>query len=393
MLEEFRELCALCPNRSPDGECRPHRDCLPQMEVHYQPIVRLGTGRILGAEALVRCRPSPAGLLPPSEFIPETENSGFIHELGAWVLARALSESSAWQSVPLLAVNVSAVQMSDHLLPGAVGRLLRAARRPAPQLILEVTESSIAAENAAFLNQLRASGVKLALDDFGTGFSTLDVLRRSPFDYIKLPREFVSGVADKGVDATIARAIIGLAGSLGIEVIAEGIEAPEQAVRLQQLGCRLGQGFYYSKAIPGASFAALPQSIGGCFRAKVGTGRRALVVDNEDPARRAVARTLESVDFDVTQAADGKAALAAAADALPDLAVIEMNLPDLSGAEVLRRLRADGAPRFPIIKVSGKGVQARAHARGMLSGAIAHLIKPIFPAELIATADAVLRAA
>jgi EAL domain-containing protein (putative c-di-GMP-specific phosphodiesterase class I)/CheY-like chemotaxis protein len=392
MREEYRALSALCPNRAPDGNCRPHRGCLSQMELHYQPIVGLGSGRVLGAEALVRCRPTPDGLLPPSEFIPETESSGFIHELGAWALSRALAESTAWPSVPVLSVNVSTVQLSDRDLASKVDRLLTAAHRPAPRLVLEITESSVAPENAAVLEELRARGVKLALDDFGTGFSTLDALRRTTFDYIKLPREFVTGIATTTADATIARAIIRLAGDLGIEVIAEGIESGEQAVRLQQLGCRLGQGFRYSEAISAAAFGRLPDTLGACPRPKVGTGRHALVVDDHDPARRALVRTLENAEFEVTPVADGRAALVAAGVARPDLAVIEMSLPDLPGPELLRRLRHQGGPPFPVIHVSGRTVPARDRVRGRLSEAVAYLTKPIFAGELIATAEAVMRA-
>jgi len=393
MSDKYRALCALCPNLASDGNCRPHRECLSQMEVHYQPIVRLGSGRVSGAEALVRCRPTPGGLLPPSEFIADAESSGFIHELGAWVLARALAESAAWPAVPILSVNVSAVQMSDPQLASKVERLLKASGRPPQRLVLEITESSVATENPQVLDELRALGIKLALDDFGTGFSTLDALRRSTFDYLKLPREFVTGIAGTTNDATIGRAIIRLAASLGIEVIAEGIETSEQAARLQQLGCRLGQGFRYSEAISAERFGELPETLGACRRPKLGTGRHALVVDDHAPARRAVAQALEGADFDVTQAADGKEALLAAASISPDLAVIEMNLPDLRGPALLRQLRQEGGPRFPVIHVSGKAVPARDRARGLFSDAVAYLTKPIFAGELLATAQVVLRAA
>jgi diguanylate cyclase (GGDEF)-like protein len=222
------------------------------LSLHYQPLVDLADGRPVGAEALLRWNHPRRGPVPPDVFVPVAEETGMITELGAWVLREAAEQLARWRlDVPGLgmSVNVSARQVMDPALAGEVAGVLAATGLPASALTLELTETVLAADPAAALRQLhtlKREGVRLSIDDFGTGYSSLSYLRRLPVDQIKIDRSFVAGL-DGGThgteDLAIVRAVIDLSRSLGLEVVAEGIETDAQAAILRELGCHLGQGF------------------------------------------------------------------------------------------------------------------------------------------------------
>lgn len=234
-----------------------------ELELHYQPKVRLGDDRPCGLEALVRWRHPSHGLVPPGEFIPVAEESGIIDRLGDWVLAEACRQIAAWQAagaaVLPVAVNISARQLQTGNLEDRLGELC-ASHGIEPRLLeMELTESSVMAnpEYAAGLcRRLRERGVRIAMDDFGTGYSSLAYLLRLPIDTLKIDRSFVMNVDRGGSEAQIVRTILALAASLSLEIVAEGIETREQAAFLRACGCPLGQGYFYSRPLPAAAIAA-----------------------------------------------------------------------------------------------------------------------------------------
>ncbi|MBX3702427.1 MAG: EAL domain-containing protein [Steroidobacteraceae bacterium] len=227
-----------------------------QFLIHYLPTVDLRSGYLLGVEALLRWQHPARGLIGPMEFLPVAERSGQIVTLGRWVLAQACREVRVWQArLPegrqvRVSVNVSAVQLAQSDICADVENALRISSLDAGNLAIELKESVLMqnGEDAlATLNQLRKLGVRIAIDDFGTGLSSLSYLHRFPIDILKIDRSFVEQLDRIEDGAGLARAIITLGETLGLEVVAEGIESEQQQSRLVELGCVAGQGYYYSR--------------------------------------------------------------------------------------------------------------------------------------------------
>jgi diguanylate cyclase (GGDEF)-like protein len=220
-------------------------------DVHYQPIVELGTGRVTACEALVRWLDGPRGCVNPGSFIPVAEEMGVIVPMGRSILERACREAERWPAVggaaPAIHVNVSPVELRDpHFLTGVAGALDRSGLRP-HRLVLEITEGVVLRDpekSIAILHELRGLGVQVALDDFGTGYSSLSHLRSLPIDWLKIGKPFVDAVDEGGLDRPFVRMILELAEDLNLGVVAEGIEHTGQLAALRQLGCGYGQGFY-----------------------------------------------------------------------------------------------------------------------------------------------------
>ncbi len=224
-----------------------------ELSIFFQPIVDLETGRIRAFEALVRWFHPEKGELRPDEFIPVAEETGAIITLGNWITAQAAKAAAQWPDDITIAVNLSPLQIRA---PGAaLGILtaLRDAKLSPHRLELEITETVLLehSENTeAFVAELAAAGVRFALDDFGTGYSSLGYLNKYPFSKIKVDRSFVSGAnAGKKSDAII-RAVSGMGSTLGMEIVAEGLETVEQVEAVRAAGCTLGQGYYFSRAVP-----------------------------------------------------------------------------------------------------------------------------------------------
>jgi len=235
-----------------------------ELEIHYQPQVVLANGRIVGVEALMRWNHRGRGWISPGQFIPIAEDSELIHPLGEFALAEGCRRIRAWNDAGFaslrLAVNVSAQQFRSAGFVEAVGRALRAAELEPACLELELTESVLVEnreEAADILKRLKALGVQIAVDDFGTGYSSLSYLSRLPIDCLKIDRSFVSRVHEKGHDAAITQAVISLAHSLAVRVIAEGIETAEQLEFLRTHRCDQGQGYLFSPAVDPEAMAKL----------------------------------------------------------------------------------------------------------------------------------------
>ncbi|MCB0062986.1 MAG: EAL domain-containing protein [Caldilineaceae bacterium] len=237
--------------------------------LYYQPQIDLNTGEFRGAEALLRWQHPERGFVSPADIIPVAEESGLILPLGEWVLQEACRQAVAWQAAGLppirIAVNLSAAQFQTADLVQLVAKTLATSNLDPRYLELEITESLLMedVEKAiAVLQQLRAIGTSIALDDFGTGYSSLSYLKRFPLQYLKIDRSFVSGIPEDSNDQAIVHAIVALAQSLQLAVIAEGVETEAQARYLQQIGCAMFQGYYSSRPVPAAEFVRLWQETG-----------------------------------------------------------------------------------------------------------------------------------
>jgi EAL domain-containing protein (putative c-di-GMP-specific phosphodiesterase class I) len=234
----------------------------------YQPVVELATGAIVGVEALVRWQHPTWGLLQPGQFIPLAEETGQIERIGRWVLAKACRQARAWQTQfadpPVVAVNLSTQQFQRPDLVEVVSFMLRETGLDPGLLKLEITESAVMADAkmaVATLQRLKGLGVGLAIDDFGTGYSSLNYLRRFPVDALKIDRAFVAGLGLDAGDAAIVEAVIGLAHTLGLQVVAEGIETAEQLGLLRTMCCEQGQGYSFWHPQPATTIEGLLENV------------------------------------------------------------------------------------------------------------------------------------
>jgi len=227
-----------------------------EFEVHYQPIVVLHTGAIVGVEALVRWRHPERGLILPGEFIALAEETGVILPLGSHILHEACAQVARWRrggAADLeVNVNISAKQLASRQLVQEVSSALAKAGLDPDALMIEITEGTLLDNQAVVgrLHELKTLGVKIAIDDFGTGYSSLNYLRRFPVDYLKLARPFVEELGSSPDQERLVAAILRLGAALGLETVAEGIERESQLDRLRALNCRYGQGFLYSRPLP-----------------------------------------------------------------------------------------------------------------------------------------------
>ncbi|HEY0941820.1 MAG TPA: EAL domain-containing protein [Steroidobacter sp.] len=241
-----------------------------ELELHYQPKVHVTSGHISSTEALIRWRHPKRGLVPPGDFIPLAEETGLILQIGEWVLRQACRQAREWQLQGLapvrVAVNMSALQFRQKNLVDIVQSALADADLEPTYLEIELTESAVmhnAASSAAILERLSRIGVHISIDDFGTGYSSLSYLRRFPLDKLKIDRSFIKDVVANPEDAAIVHAIISLAHSLRLKVIAEGVETEQQLQLLRDLGCDQYQGFFCSPAMSADEFAEMIRAHNG----------------------------------------------------------------------------------------------------------------------------------
>jgi diguanylate cyclase (GGDEF)-like protein/PAS domain S-box-containing protein len=234
-----------------------------EFRVYYQPKVDLHTGNIVSLEALVRWQHPKRGFVSPGKFIPFAEETGLIEPLGKIVLETACRDAVRWQTEaePLVvAVNLSAIQFRNPNLVQEVADILSKTGLPPEALELEITESAVLGDvNATIetLSELKSLGIRLAIDDFGTGYSNLGHLRRFPVDVLKIDQSFVRGMSGNHDDTPIVEAVVSLAKALNLHVVAEGVETAQQMEQLKEMGCDLGQGFYFAKPLSNADIETM----------------------------------------------------------------------------------------------------------------------------------------
>ena len=232
--------------------------------LYYQPKVHLRTGKIVGAEALIRWHHPLRGAISPAQFIPIAEECGFIVPIGRWVLHQACTQARAWQDAGLpslrIAINVSAVELRASDFVEGVRTILNDTGLPPQSLELELTETFLMQDStsmAAVLYALKDIGVQIALDDFGTGYSSLSYLKKFPISELKIDQSFVRDLTSDVDDASIVSAVIGMGKSLHMRVVAEGVETREQLAFLQAHHCQEGQGLYFSQPLTAEEFTEL----------------------------------------------------------------------------------------------------------------------------------------
>lgn len=391
---ETREDCARPGDRElaravPEG----------QLRLHFQPKVSLTTGRVVGVESLVRWEHPERGLLGPGEFIEDAERTGLIVELGSWVLGEACAVGRAWAERAgdegfLVSVNVSPYQF-DPGFRTVVDEALAASGLPARNLCLEITETLLLRDiegASRLLAGFRAMGVRVAIDDFGTGYSSLAYLKRLPIEELKIDRSFVAGLGVDESATAIVAAVMAMAHALGEVVVAEGIETEDQMIRLQDMGCDIGQGFLFSRPLPASELDAFLRShasegvaVPGGPRWLAGSGMPIVVVADDSPVLRQLASvSLSAGGFTVFEASNGLEALELADRVAASCFILDIQMDGLDGFETCRQLRRQpgGHQRTIIMVTSQSSADDKAKAFGL--GADDYLVKPFAPRDLLA---------
>lgn len=247
----------------------------------YQPIVDLQANRLAGAETLIRWRHPVRGLVPPDQFIPLAEQTGLINEIGLWVLDQACAQLAAWQAAGQdlhISFNVSARQIPDGLPPSALQEALQRHGIAPHRLALEITEGVFIDDMDRALRWLDAVhhfGVRVYLDDFGTGYSSLSYLKRFPVDTLKVDKSFVRDMQERGNERSLVEAVVAMANSLDLDVVAEGVEEPQQAQILRDMQCRYAQGYYFSRPVPIDNFSTAAERVAFLLAEANSSGRDA----------------------------------------------------------------------------------------------------------------------
>ena len=368
-----------------------------QFRLDFQPKVSLESGHVVGAEALLRWDDPGRGLVPPLEFIALAEETGLIVPIGTWVIEEACRRVVQWdrrfprRPALVVSVNVSGRQFGPDLVD-AVAAALAASGADPGQLCLEVTESVLMGDAdaaAGILRQLAATGVKLSIDDFGTGYSSLAYLKQFPLHELKIDRSFVTGLGDDSNDTAIVAATVAMAHALRLSVVAEGVETTDQLERLRVLGCQDVQGFFISPPHPAEAFAEFLagwHSEGGRLGVgSTGLGRaeRILVVDDADDVRQMARMSLATAGFEVVDVGSGPEAVATARMMLPDCVLLDVSMPDMSGFDVCRALRASPATAGCTIVMLTANVASHDKVQAFSSGADDYIIKPFTPRDLV----------
>lgn len=320
-----------------------------ELLLHYQPQVDLSTGRVCGAEALLRWRSRELGSVSPAEFIPVAERCGLIGAIGEWVLGEVCRQIAEWRGAGLpavrVSVNLSPMQLQRPDLARHVQSVLVASGADPGCLGFEVTEGTLMADVAlatAVLQEIKALGVAVSLDDFGTGFSSLNWLARLPIDTIKVDRSFVPDVTGAAKDVSVTRAIISMAHGLQMQVLAEGVETEGQLSLLVANGCDKFQGYWYSPPLAAAGFAQLlrePRTLPSRLISRAPRQRTLLLVDDEENILGALKRMLRREGYKIVTAASAAEGLQRLAEHEVDVIVSDQRMPGMTGVEFLRRAK------------------------------------------------------
>jgi PAS domain S-box-containing protein len=400
-----------------------------EFALHYQPKIDFKTGAITGAEALLRWTHPTEGSISPARFIPIAEDCGLILPIGNWVLRQACEQARAWADARLpastMAVNISAKEFRCETFLEGVFAILDETGLDPRSLELELTESVLLKHSesaASILQALRQRGVQVALDDFGTGYSSLSYLRRFPVDALKIDQSFIGQITAAGDDASIVTAVISMARSLKLRVVAEGVETSEQLAFLRAHDCDEAQGYYFSRPVPPAEFAELLRtgislpldrmtSVSqasaesgdrpflrkrareqrpvrrepwGTTRRGARTakpGPRMLVVDGDPSSRRSLQGDVKVGVFEVETADSPDDAILRVVAGTPDVAVLDLHLPGGATLKLLRLWKTD-SPGLAVILVSGSA-SLSAVVAALNEGARGFFPKPFSPAVLV----------
>lgn len=383
-----------------------------ELVLYYQPKIELSTDRTVGVEALLRWRHPTRGIVTPIEFIGVAERSGIIVPIGTWAIEEGCRQVARWREVfpdrPALvvSVNVSGRQFSRQLVD-VVEAALSASAIEAGTLCLEITESTLMddpEDAVAILGLLADLGVNLSIDDFGTGFSSLARLRSFPVDELKIDKAFIDDVGDDTDATAIVASVIAMGHALKLRIVAEGVETAGQLERLRHLGCDEVQGYHLARPAPASVVEQLLKDEGRASwrqhaeqapepRPGEPTYRpeRVLVVDDSADVRELVVMTLTAVGFEAHEAVDGTSALSAARLLAPDCVLLDVVLPDLSGLEVCRALRADPATADCTILVLSLVAEAATKAQAFAHGADDYIVKPFSPRDLASRVHSAMR--
>jgi diguanylate cyclase (GGDEF)-like protein/PAS domain S-box-containing protein len=399
-----------------------------EFTLHYQPKIDFKSGAISGAEALLRWTHPTRGSIPPAQFIPVAEDCGLILPIGNWVLREACRQARAWVDAGLpmttMAVNVSAKEFRDDNFLGGVFATLDETRLNPGSLELELTESVLMKHSesaASILRSVRQGGVQVAVDDFGTGYSSLSYLRKFPVDALKIDQSFVGQITAAGDDASIVTAVISMARSLHLRVVAEGVETLEQLEFLEAHDCDEAQGYYFSRPVPAEQFAKLlstgisrprarpsaepPPAVRAPGRATPGTAGlrrdarptsgapgaaeaalsslryRVLIVDGDPSVGRSLQRDVKARAFDIETAGTPDEANLRVAAAPPDLVVLDLGLPDGGALKLLRSWKTQ-TPALAVILVS-RTASLPVVIEALKEGARGFFSKPVTPIVLL----------
>ncbi|MEN9865823.1 MAG: hypothetical protein RL748_1413, partial [Pseudomonadota bacterium] len=322
-----------------------------QLYMHYQPLVDLHSGKVISLEALLRWKHPELGMVSPDRFISVAEESGLIGSIGEWVLQRACQDIRRWLDHGLnavrVAVNVSPKQFRDARLGDKIEAVLQSYDIAPRMLTLEITETVLMQDTAsseATLRQLKSLGVSLALDDFGTGYSSLSYLKRFPFDRVKIDRAFVRDIINDTDDAALCKTIITMAHSLGIMVIAEGVESEEQCAFLRTNMCDEIQGYLFSRPLPTWEIEELLREQRCLPHHLLGTKKQQrcmMIVDQLEPSDMlAVAHLLVNDDVRILSAHTGAQALDLLSQHRVDMVAIRSALPDMDSLALQRSVQS-----------------------------------------------------
>ena len=264
-----------------------------ELELFYQPIVRLDDATLVGFEALVRWNHPRRGLISPSEFIPVAESTGLIAPMSMQILRNACSQLATWENEypglgsKIMSVNLSVANITDPNIVSEINSVIKDTGIRPSLLKIEITESAVMGdgENAIeLLERIKSTGISLSIDDFGTGYSNLSYLHKFPIDYLKIDRSFVSAMDNGGENEEIVKSIIALAKALRLAVIAEGIETNEQFQKLHEFGCEFGQGYFFSRPLPVSAIEPMLTE-GGEWAGRFGDGTLLTNIDNDWPVQ------------------------------------------------------------------------------------------------------------
>lgn len=336
-----------------------------ELRLYYQPQVDVETGQIVGVESLVRWQHPQIGLVSPAKFIPLAEETGLIIPIGEWVLRTACTQAKAWKEAGLpsvrMAVNLSTRQFMQPGLADLIAGILQETGLEPDHLELEITESLLMEDvdkAVNILHILKGQGVCLAIDDFGTGYSSLNYLKRFPIDRLKIDKSFVQDITSSPDDAAITLAVIAMARSLKLEVIAEGVETEAQLAFLRARHCHEAQGYYFSPPLPAekltellgkkwdAQFMPMEQT-GSCSRTM-------LLVDDEATITTALSRLLRRDGYRILTANSARQGLELLARHQVGVVIADQLMPEMNGTEFLRRVR-ELYPDTVRIMLSGHG--------------------------------------